>query len=143
MLINFFDTEFKIVNHTLYPIAYNNYEVIHRNNDNDYDFTKFEYKSYKTYYTIKRNDSVIVKIYRRHWFSQSPLVVSLNLRYHSQYITNENIDDLAGIRFDQYPTNEGQKPHCSYQIDVYPNRKTVVTPINKRFCIKPVYYKKY
>ncbi|OPH36141.1 Uncharacterised protein [Moraxella lacunata] len=138
ILINFFDTEFKIINHTPYPIAYNNYEIIHRNYD--HDFTEFEYKSYKTYYAIERNDSATVKLYRKYWFSQSPLVVSLNLRYHSQYITNENINDLIGVSFNQLPVTRHQKPHCGYKIDVYPNRKTIVTPTNKKFCIKPMYY---
>lgn len=140
ILINFLDTEFKIVNHTSYPIAYNNYEVVHRGYD--YEFTRFEYKSYKNYYTIERDDLAVIKVYRRYWIVQSPLIVSLNIRYHSQYINDENIDDLAGVSFNQVSTNKNQKSHCSYQIDVYPNRKTIVTPTNKRFCIKPMYYYK-
>ena len=89
---------------------------------------------------ILNNEFVVDKIERKYWISRSPLVVGIDLRYHSKYLTNDNLNDLEGVAFRQYPKNESQKSHCGYKIDVYPNRKTVVTPTNKRFCIKPMYY---
>lgn len=132
------DTEFKIVNHTLYPIVYNNYEFTERKGT--YDFTPSEYQSYKSYYTILNNDFVVAKIERKYWINRLPLVVGINIRYHSKYLTDSNLNDLEGVAFRQYPKVKGQKSYCSYKIDIYPNRKAIVTPTNKKFCIKPLYY---
>lgn len=125
-----------VVNHTQYPLWLTNLQYLERGND---DFTQAELESVNDFFYIEKESSREEKLYYQNWFVEESIYIGIGLRYYNEYLTEENMYDLTGATFLEKSDYLNQKSHCKFRIDVYPNNKTIVTPL-KRFCFKPFYY---
>lgn len=80
--------------------------------------------------------------YIKHRFSEENIYFDLSYKYTGDYLIDENIDELNGVTFMSKPAFLNQSAYCAFKVDVYPNRKTIVTPTRKWGCINPMYYHK-
>lgn len=93
-------------------------------------FSDEELSSIKSYYDLKKQQSITLVSNSKYWKKEKRRLVF-------NFYTAHNIE-MKHAGFIDEPTYPNQKPSCSFKIEVYPDR-TVVTPTYKRFCKKPMY----
>ncbi len=71
-------------------------------------------------------------------FVKEPVFFDVGFRYEDAPIDVK--DDLKGVTFRDRPAFTGQKAYCGYKVEVYQNKKTIVTPTREGWCIRPMYY---
>lgn len=128
----FLDSTIEINNLTSKSIQYQAFQYFEKSPILDLSDEK-EYGNFKSVYSINQKDSNIVRLDSDYW-KQSPVIVNISIE------NSESLNPFWTGNFKEIASSPNKKAYCSYRIDIYPNRKTIVTPTNKRFCIKPMYY---
>lgn len=140
VLLEIFDfvtsPQIKIVNNTNIPIRFNSLQYI----DTGEEPTTEELNDWKLNYKIEKSKSKTMQLYTKHRFVYKDIYFGISYFYFGDYLTNENIDDLDGVTFMDKPAFIGQLAYCSFKVEVYTSRKTIVTPTRKWGCINPMYY---
>ncbi len=125
---------FTVTNYTGEPIRAMNFQFERL----DTEPSIAEMESYENRYTIGAEHSKNFKVLIRNRFNRT-LYVGIDFSYKLRDPEKEEYYNLRGTTFSSEPQFVNQKSYCKFQIDVYPNNKTIVTPL-KRFCFKPFYY---
>lgn len=128
--------QIEIINHTNIPIRFKSLQYL----DTGQEPTTKELDDWKLNYKIGKSKSKTMQLYIKHRFEDKNIYFGIDYLYFGDYLTDENIDDLAGVTFTSKPAFIGQSAHCSFEVEVYTNKKTIVTPTRKWGCINPMYY---
>ena len=126
---------FIIINKTNEPIRATNFQYARL----DTEPTISEMESYTYRYTVESHQSRALKVHRNNLLNKS-LYISIDFSYKLGDSEKEKYRSLKGTTFSSEPQYARQRAYCSFQINVYPDNKTTVTPIRKWGCINPVYY---
>lgn len=127
----FFDTVFELINHSNKDYYYYN---IHA----DYgravdDVSEAEEYSFQARYTINSSEKKYIKL-SSIYFNTDKIILAFDF-----FIDYPNKYTDMDVYFQSQPKYPNQKSYCSFKIEIYQD-KTIVTPTNKRFCKKPIYY---
>ena len=128
----------KTINHTNIPIRFNSLQYV----DTDGELTDEAVDDWRLTYHIKKSDSKTMKIYRKYRFSKENIYFGIDYSYDGDYFTEDNRNDLTGVNFTEEQASPEQSAYCAFKVEVYPNRKTIVTPTREWGCIRPMYYHK-
>ncbi|MEN2751932.1 hypothetical protein AAIR29_09845 [Psychrobacter sp. FBL11] len=129
--------KFIVINKTSEPIRATNFQYARLNTEP----TISEMKSYTYRYTVENNQSRVLKVHRNNLLNKS-LYISIDFFYKLAGPEEDKYYSLKGTTFSSEPQYSRQSAYCSFQIEVYPNSKTTVTPTRKWGCINPMYYHK-
>lgn len=129
--------KFIVNNNTNQPIRATNFQYASL----DTEPTISEMESYTYRYTVENNQSRVLKVHRNNLLNKS-LYISIDFFYKLEDPEKEKYYSLKGTTFSSEPQYSKQSAYCSFQIDVYPNNNTIVTPTRKWGCIRPMYYHK-
>lgn len=129
--------KFIVINKTNEPIRATNFQYARL----DTEPTISEMESYTYRYTVENNQSRVLKVHRNNLLNKS-LYISIDFFYKLADPEEDKYYSLKGTTFSSEPQHSRQSAYCSFQIDVYPNNKTIVTPTRKWGCINPMYYHK-
>ena len=130
--------QIKIFNNTDAPIRFNSLQYI----DTREEPTVEELNDWKLSYKIEKSKSKNMTLHVKNRFIDKDIYLGIDYSYFGDYLTDENIYDLDGVTFTKTPAYIGQAAYCSFKVKVYPNNKTIVTPLGKGLCLHPFYYHK-
>ncbi|MBH0095863.1 hypothetical protein I6E61_05615 [Psychrobacter sp. NZS113] len=122
---------FIVTNHTETPISIKNFQ---------YEITGFEptaeeMEGFESRDVIQPEESIDLKTYKMNWF-KSRVYMGISFFYRSDVVTDYELNSLKGVSFSSITKPSNKKPYCKFQIEVYPNNKTIVTPLERGLCLK-------
>ncbi len=116
---------FKIINNTNDNIVYTNFQI----EENRKDPTFEEMESYGVYYSADGT----AKLFPHNLLNDK---ITLAITFYD----DNSYEILGTVNFSQTPQNRMQKSYCGYNVEIVSNRKIIVTPTRKGWCIRPMYY---
>lgn len=128
---------FIVTNYVGKPISVMNFQY----EKLDVDPTISEMESYEDRYIVQPNQSKIFKVLIRNRLNNT-LYIGIDFFYSVKDPEESEYYNSNGTTFSSESQYANQQAYCKFQIDVYPNRKTIVTPTRKWGCINPMYYHK-
>ena len=128
---------FTVINSTNEPISTMNFQYVGLEGDP----TISEMESYADRYTLENNDTRHFRVLMRNLLKRN-LYIGIDFFYELRDPENEEYYTLKGTTFSSEPQYANHQSYCSFKIEVYPNKKTIVTPTRKWGCIRPMYYHK-
>lgn len=130
-----YNKSFTVINSTNEPISTMNFQYVGLEGDP----TISEMESYADRYTLENNDTRHFRVLMRNLLKRN-LYIGIDFFYELRDPEKKEYYSLKGTTFSTEPQYEYHQAYCSFEINVYPNRKTIVTPTRKWGCINPMYY---